>query len=81
MRVGRVLLGLRVRLANLPEAWRGRKAALVSDVHLGHVRNGSFLRRLIRQILSEEPDAIFIAGDLYDGTAIDAAKAAEPFSG
>lgn len=70
----------RVRLANLPEAWRGRKAALVSDVHLGHVRNGSFLRRLIRLILSEEPDAIFIAGDLYDGTAIDAAKAAEPLS-
>ncbi|MGC2450536.1 MAG: metallophosphoesterase [Candidatus Sulfotelmatobacter sp.] len=70
----------RVRLANLPEAWRGRKAALVSDVHLGHVRNGSFLRRLIRLILSEEPDAIFIAGDLYDGTAIDATKAAEPLS-
>jgi len=68
----------RVRLANLPEAWRGRKAALVSDVHLGHVRNGGFLRRLIRLILSEEPDAIFIAGDLYDGTAIDAAKAAQP---
>ncbi len=70
----------RVRLANLPEAWRGRKAALVSDVHLGHVRNGSFLRRLVRLILSEEPDAVFIAGDLYDGTAIDAAKAAEPLS-
>lgn len=70
----------RVRLANLPEAWRGRKAALLSDVHLGHVRNGSFLRRLIRLILSEEPDAIFIAGDLYDGTAIDAVKAAEPLS-
>src|SRR5580704_1553726 len=35
-----------VRLANLPEAWRGRRAALISDVHLGHVRNGSFLRRL-----------------------------------
>ncbi len=70
----------RVRLANLPEAWRGRKAALVSDVHLGHVHNGSFLRRLIALILSEEPDAIFIAGDLYDGTAIDAAKAAEPLS-
>src|SRR4029077_13224512 len=27
-----------VRLANLPEAWRGRKAALISDLHLGHVR-------------------------------------------
>jgi uncharacterized protein len=69
-----------VRLANLPEAWRGRKAALISDVHLGHVRNGSFLRRMVATILREEPDAIFIAGDLYDGTAIDAGRAAEPLN-
>jgi predicted MPP superfamily phosphohydrolase len=67
-----------VRLANLPAAWRGRTAALISDVHLGHVRNGMFLRRLVAKILKEEPDAIFIAGDLYDGTAIDAGRAAEP---
>src|SRR2546423_4239847 len=69
-----------VRLANLPEAWRGRGAALISDVHLGHVRNGSFLRRMVAKILREEPDAIFIAGDLYDGTAIDAGRAAEPLN-
>jgi len=69
-----------VRLANLPEAWRGRRAALISDVHLGHVRNGSFLRRMVAKILKEEPDAIFIAGDLYDGTAIDVRRAAEPLS-
>jgi predicted MPP superfamily phosphohydrolase len=69
-----------VRLANLPESWRGRTAALISDVHLGHVRNGSFLRRMVKKILREEPDAIFIAGDLYDGTFIDAHRAAEPLS-
>jgi len=69
-----------VRLANLPEAWRGRKAALISDVHLGHVRNGSFLRRIVADVLKENPDAVFIAGDLYDGTAIDAKRAAEPLS-
>jgi uncharacterized protein len=67
-----------VRLANLPEAWRGRKAALISDLHLGHVRNASFLRRIVADVLKERPDAIFIAGDLYDGTAIDAKRAAEP---
>src|SRR5438874_8820565 len=69
-----------VRLANLPAAWRGRRAALISDVHLGHVRNGSFLRRMVAKILREEPDAIFIAGDLYDGTAINAGRAAEPLN-
>src|ERR1700752_2430734 len=43
-----------VRLANLPAAWRGRRAALISDVHLGHVRNGRFLRRIVAKILKEE---------------------------
>ena len=69
-----------VQLENLPDTWRGRKAALISDVHLGHVRNRNFLERLVAKILREEPDAIFIAGDLYDGTAIDAAHAAEPLT-
>jgi len=69
-----------VRLANLPESWRGRKAALISDLHLGHVRNGCFLRRMVSMILEEGPDAIFIAGDLYDGTHIDAHKAAQPLN-
>jgi uncharacterized protein len=67
-----------VRLENLPETWRGRTAALVSDVHLGHVRNASFLRRIVAKVMRENPDAVFLAGDLYDGTAIDAVKAAEP---
>src|SRR5258708_296755 len=67
-----------VRLENLPETWRGRKAALVSDLHLGHVRNGGFLRRIVARVMKENPDTVFLAGDLYDGTAIDAMKAAEP---
>jgi hypothetical protein len=70
-----------IRLENLPDVWRGRKAALISDLHLGHVRNGSFLRRIVARVMSEKPDAVFVAGDLYDGTAIDAAQAAEPLRG
>ena len=35
---------------------------------------------MVAKILKEEPDAIFIAGDLYDGTAIDARRAAEPLN-
>ena len=48
-----------VRLENLPEAWRGRKAALISDLHLGHVRNGGFLRRIVAKVMREKPDAVF----------------------
>jgi predicted MPP superfamily phosphohydrolase len=67
-----------VRLENLPHAWRGRTAALVSDLHLGHVRNGRFLRRIVGKMMREQPDVVFLAGDLFDGTAIDAMGAAEP---
>jgi predicted MPP superfamily phosphohydrolase len=67
-----------VRLANLPLVWRGRRVALVSDLHLGHVRSGGFLRRIVARIQKEKPDTVFIVGDLFDGTAIDALRAAEP---
>jgi predicted MPP superfamily phosphohydrolase len=71
---------MKVQLANLPSLVRGRKAALISDLHLGHLRSGSFLRRIIGKILGERPDIIFIPGDLYDGTAIDAEQAARPLN-
>lgn len=74
------LTRVRVQLTNLPATWRGRKIALISDLHLGPVRNGAFLRRMVAMIMKQSPDAIFVAGDLYDGTAIDANRAASPLS-
>lgn len=68
-----------VRLPNLPASWRGRTAAVVSDLHLGHIRNRLFLRRVIRMVMSLRPDILFIPGDLYDGTVIDADRLAEPW--
>jgi predicted MPP superfamily phosphohydrolase len=65
-----------VRLPNLPAAWRGRTAALVSDLHLGHVRNSGFLRRILRKLSELQPDLLFIPGDLFDGTPVDAARLA-----
>jgi len=61
-----------VKLPGLPEAWRGRTAALVTDVHLGHVRGAGFLRRVIALVRKQNPDIVFIAGDLYDGGKVDA---------
>lgn len=60
-----------VRLPNLPESWRGRVAAQVSDTHLGHVRSRRFLRRLLALLARLEPDVVFITGDLFDGTKAD----------
>ena len=69
-----------VKLANLPEAWRGRVAALVSDTHLGHVRNIGFMRRIVARLNGLRPDVIFIAGDMYDGTRANVGELAEPLS-
>jgi predicted MPP superfamily phosphohydrolase len=67
-----------VRLTGLPELWRGKTIALVSDLHLGHVRNAGFVQRMVRQITREKPEMVIIAGDLFDGTAVEAERAAAP---
>ena len=69
-----------VQLPNLPSAWRGRTAAVVSDLHLGHVRNAGFLRRIVRKLSQLHPDVLFIPGDLYDGTVTDLERLAEPWT-
>lgn len=68
-----------VALPNLPTQWRGRRAALVSDLHLGHVRNRRFVHRVVRKLCALQPDIVFIAGDLYDGTAANFEQLAEPW--
>jgi predicted MPP superfamily phosphohydrolase len=60
-----------VKLPNLPAAWRGRVAALVSDIHLGPVNGASFMRRIVGKLSDLSPDVVFIAGDLYDGTKVE----------
>ncbi len=37
---------IRVKLPDLPESWRGRKALLISDLHLGNVNGAGFARRI-----------------------------------
>jgi hypothetical protein len=69
-----------VKLPNLPEAWRGRTAAVVSDLHLGHVRNTWFLRRILRKLSQLRPDVLFIPGDMYDGTTANLDQLAKPWA-
>lgn len=68
-----------VRLPNLPAVWRGRTAVLTSDLHLGHVHHRGFSHRIVRKISSLKPDVVFIAGDLFDGTHVDAREVAAPW--
>ncbi|HET9803572.1 MAG TPA: metallophosphoesterase [Candidatus Acidoferrum sp.] len=70
---------IRVQLPNLPDSWRGRTAVLASDLHLGHVHHHGFAARIVRKIAALRPDAVFLAGDLFDGTSIDARNVLAPF--
>jgi uncharacterized protein len=69
-----------VRLEILPPSWKGRTAALVSDVHLGHVRNMGFIRRIVKIVTQLRPDLVFLTGDFYDGTAAALNRLAEPWT-
>lgn len=70
-----------VQLPNLPPAWHGRVAALVTDVHLGSVHGEDFIRTIIGKLRPLNPDIVFIAGDLYDGTKVDPDSAIAPWKG
>lgn len=69
-----------IKLPNLPESWQGRVAALVSDTHLGHVRGRGFARRIVAAVRRLQPDVVFVAGDLFDGTAADPDRLVEPWA-
>jgi len=58
---------------------RGRVAGLVSDVHLGHVNGLGFMRRIVSKLRGLRPDVVFITGDLYDGTRVNAGALAAPW--
>jgi predicted MPP superfamily phosphohydrolase len=67
-----------VKLPNLPARWRGRFAAFVSDVHLGHVRGYRFAKRLATLLGGLGADIVLVGGDMYDGTKVDARLLAGP---
>jgi predicted MPP superfamily phosphohydrolase len=39
----------------------------ISDVHIGHVRGKDFMQNLVDITNSQNPDVVFITGDLFDG--------------
>jgi predicted MPP superfamily phosphohydrolase len=72
------VIRIKVKLPHLPESWRGRHGALVSDTHFGPVRGEGFSRHIVRMLNRERPDVVFLAGDVYDGTSVDAKALAQP---
>ncbi len=69
-----------ISAAALAPAWSNKKIILISDTHFGMIRREKFAQKIIRLIEKENPDAIFIAGDLIDGPSFPYASTLTHFS-
>ncbi|MGH7250048.1 MAG: metallophosphoesterase, partial [Minisyncoccia bacterium] len=69
-----------IALLNLPSWWRGKKVIFASDLHLGQLHGVSWARYVVEKINSLPHEAVFIGGDLFDGTgAFDVDELIVPF--
>lgn len=67
-----------VNLERLPKAWRNKRALLISDTHLGHVNGVEFAERIAKKAQELKPHIVFMAGDLFDGSKVDAMRMVAP---
>jgi uncharacterized protein len=61
------LIKISVPLPKLPAYWQGKKIVQLSDLHLGHIRGEDFFQKIIEKTNAQNPDLVFITGDLFDG--------------
>lgn len=74
------ITNIKVSLKSLPEAWKGKKIVFLSDVHLGSVRGKKFMARIVKKIQAIAPEAVFIGGDIFDGTKCNEERLLEPLA-
>ncbi|HRH31098.1 MAG TPA: metallophosphoesterase [Candidatus Paceibacterota bacterium] len=67
-----------VNSPELREKWAGKNIVLVSDTHLGVVRSGSFMKKVVSKINEQKPDIVLMAGDIIDGPVFDYEKGLAP---
>lgn len=56
-----------VQLSKFPKALNGFTIAQLSDIHIGLTLDGNWLRKIVHQVNTLNPDIIVITGDLVDG--------------
>jgi predicted MPP superfamily phosphohydrolase len=67
-----------IRLPRLPPSFDGFRIALISDVHVGPLIHADYLENVVQRIQGLAPDAIFITGDLVDGSVAELRDQVEP---
>lgn len=59
-----------IKNENIPQNLVGKKAILVADTHFGLINHKNFSDKIVRKIISLDPDFVLHAGDFYDGPKI-----------
>ncbi len=66
-----IVTSLEVEVGELPESWEGSTVVQLSDVHLGGAHGTGFLRRVVKMVNALDAEAVFITGDLFNGSCSD----------
>lgn len=69
-----------VFIKDLPAAWDNKVVVQLSDIHLGPIYRKKFFDSLIDKTNKLKPEAIFITGDLFDGTESEFSWLNHPFA-
>lgn len=64
----------------LAPLWKDKKIVIISDVHLGIIRQGKFMKKVVDIMNSEKPDITFTLGDLIDGPSFPYKEGFAPIS-
>ena len=57
-----------VQLKRLPKSLDGVRLVQLTDLHIGPLIDGAWLRRIVERVNKVKPDLVVITGDLIDGT-------------
>lgn len=56
-----VIKNISIKIKNLPTNWQGKKIALISDVHIGHINRAKYLRNIVKMINEQDVELLCIA--------------------
>jgi uncharacterized protein len=62
------LKNITVKIKNLPLQWQNKKIVFISDVHLGAINKTPFIKKIVAQINTVDPELVLIGGDYFDGS-------------
>lgn len=70
-----------VTIDDLDAGLDGLRVALVSDLHVGPVRDADFVQAVVDRVNASDPDLVVLAGDYFDGPDRFVGRYLEPLGG